>query len=97
MNKVKYFYDTVSIEEALVEPGSDTEQFLAPEDVPAGVRNTMEELAYRTAVWYNEDDPRMYYVMTVQGIKVRVIDEDSKRSDDMGRVPVSGEEPRLLG
>ena len=97
MNKVKYFLDTVSVEDALIEPGSDTEEFVSPEDVPAGVRNTMEDLAYRTAVWYNDDDPRMYYEMTLQGIKVRVIDEDSKRSDNVERMPVSGEEPRLLG
>jgi hypothetical protein len=99
MNKVKYFLDEVPVEEALIEPGSDIEDFTQPERVPNGLRTTMEELAYRTAVWYNPNgDAVMYYKMTLDGIKaIRIDDEDSERKDNVERMPLSGEEPRLLG
>jgi hypothetical protein len=99
MNKVKYFYEEVTVKEALSEEGSDTEDFSHPENVPGGLRMTMEELAYRTAVWYDPNGKAvMYYQMTTSGIKTRGIrDEDRERSDNVERLPLPGEEPRLLG
>ena len=99
MNNLVYFYDVLSIAEAINQDGSDSEEVALPERVPYVVRDTMEELAYRTAIWYNPmGEPLMHYRMTLQGIKVRVIeDEDYQRNDNVERLPVSGEEPRLLG
>ncbi len=99
MNKLVYFHEVVELKDCVGEEGSDREDVSIPESVPYQVRTTMEELAYNTAVWY---DPRgeavMYYVMTVDGIKVRKINhEDYQRSNRVERMPLSGEEPRLLG
>ena len=99
MNKVIYFHDEVSVSEALNEEGADREEFKQPELVPHAVRNTMEELAYRTALWYDpQGKPVMAYHMTLSGVQPRAInDEDYKRNDEVGQEPVSGEEPRLPG
>ena len=99
MNNLVYFYDELSIAEAINQDGSDNELVSMPERVPYVVRDTMEELAYRTAIWYNpKGEPLMHYRMTLQGIQVRVIEnEDYQRNDNVERLPVSGEEPRLLG
>ena len=83
MNRLVYFHEELSITQALGEEGSDSEVLAAPEKVPHTVRTTMEELAYRTAVWY---DPKgvatMHYLMTTNGIQVRKIkDEVSTRSN----------------
>ena len=99
MNNLVYFYEELTIDEAVNQDGSDSESVSKPERVPYVVRDTMEELAYRTAIWYNQQgEAVMHYRMTTTGIKVRVInDEDYQRDDDVERLPVSGEEPRLLG
>ena len=99
MNNLVYFYDELSIAEAMNQDGADSESVSKPERVPYVVRDTMEELAYRTAIWYNQQgEAVMHYAMTVKGIQVRVIDnEDYQRDDNVERLPLSGEEPRLLG
>ena len=99
MNKVIYFHDEVPVRDALNEEGVDREEFKQPELVPTAIRNTMEELAYRTALWYDpQGKPVMAYHMTLSGVQPRAInDEDYKRNDEVGRLPLSGEEPRLLG
>ena len=99
MNKVVYFHEEVSVRDALNEEGSDREEFKQPELVPHAVRNTMEELAYRTALWYDpQGKPVMAYHMTLSGVQPRAInDEDYKRNDELGSVPVSSKEPRLSG
>ena len=99
MNNLVYFYEELSIAEAMNEDGSDSESVATPERVPYVVRDTMEELAYRTAIWYNPQGKAvMHYSMTLKGIQVRVIeDEDNQRDDDVGRVSVYGQKPRLLG
>ena len=99
MNKVVYFNDTVDIRDALNEEGTDREEFKKPELVPRAVRDTMEELAYRTAVWYNpQGEAVMAYHMTLDGVQPRAInDEDYQRNDEVEQVSVSSEEPRLLG
>ena len=99
MNKVIYFHDEVPVRDALNEEGVDREEFKQPELVPTAIRNTMEELSYRTALWYDpQGKPVMAYHMTLSGVQPRAInDEDYKRNDALGRLSVSGEEPRLLG
>ena len=99
MNNVKYFYDDLSVAESVHQDGSDNEDVHLPERVPYVIRDTMEEFAYRTAVWYNpKGEPLMHYRMTLKGIQVRVIDnEDYTRNNIVEQLPLSGEEPRLLG
>ena len=98
-NLLVYFYDELNINDSLHEEGSDSEELSAPEKIPTTVRNTMEELAYRTAVWYDPKGvPIMHYLMTTNGIQVRKIkDEDCERNNKVDPMPVSGQEPRLLG
>jgi hypothetical protein len=77
MNRLVYFYDELSINDALHEEGSDQEYVSLPERIPTTVRVTMEELAYRTAVWYTPDEkPFLHYLMTTNGIQVRKIQND---------------------
>ena len=99
MNQLVYFHDEVPVEEAIDNPGADREEVAQPERVPHLVRTTMEELSYRNAIWYNPNGKAvMYYRMTLDGVKVMSIDnEDSERKDNVERMPLSGEEPRLLG
>ena len=99
MNKVIYFHDEVAVRDALNEEGVDREEFKQPELVPRAVRNTMEELAYRTAVWYDpQGKPVMAYHMTLDGIQPRAInDEDYERDDRVERVSIYGQKSRLLG
>ena len=98
-NRLVYFHEELSINDALHESGSDSEELSAPEGIPHTVRTTMEELAYRTAVWYNPNDvPIMHYLMTTNGIQVRKIDDENHtRSDNVERMSLSGGESRLPG
>ena len=99
MNRLVYFHEELSITQALGEEGSDSEVLAQPEKVPHTVRTTMEELAYRTAVWYTPNGkPFLHYLMTTNGIQVRKIqDEDNQRRDSLERITLPGQEPRLLG
>ena len=94
MNNLVYFYDELSIAESINQDGSDNEFVTMPERVPYVVRDTMEELAYRTAIWYNpKGEPLMHYRMTLRGIQVRAInDEDCQRSNNVEQFPVSSKE-----
>jgi len=92
---IKYFKDQVSEEEALKTAGDAVEQGVIPETCFREVRETMEELAYRTAVTYTDnDEASLYYSTTVKGISCY---EVGSRDNRLGEVPVSGEKPRLLG
>ena len=97
MNQLVYFHDEVSVAEAIDNRGADREEVALPERVPHTVRTTMEELGYRTAVWYVQGEAIMHYAMTTKGIQVRKISEGCKRDNGLESVPVSGQEPRLLG
>jgi hypothetical protein len=77
MNQLVYFHDEVSVEEAIDNRGADREEVALPERVPHTVRSTMEELGYRTAVWYVEGKATMHYAMTLKGIQVRKINDHS--------------------
>lgn len=70
MNTVKYFADEVDIDTALSTAGNDVEEHHVPERIPTSVRVTMEELGYRSAVWYGpKGEALMYYKMTVDGVR----------------------------
>ena len=77
MNQLVYFHEEVSVEEAIDNRGADREEVTLPERVPHTVRSTMEELGYRTAVWYVEGKATMHYAMTIGGIQVRKINDHS--------------------
>ena len=77
MNQLVYFHDEVSVAEAIDNRGADREEVALPERVPHTVRSTMEELGYRTAVWYVEGKATMHYAMTLKGIQVRKINDHS--------------------
>ena len=99
MNQLVYFHDEVSVEEAIDNRGVDREEVAQPERVPHTVRTTMEELGYRTAVWYTpQGEAIMHYAMTTKGIEVRKINyEDYKRSDNVESMSLPSEESRLSG
>ena len=93
--KVHYFSESISESEALVAEPFDTETNISPEKCWLNVRNTMEELALRTAVTYTDEGrPCLFYNTTVKGISCY---EVGTRDNGLESVPVSGQEPRLLG
>jgi hypothetical protein len=84
---IKYFKDEVDQEQALTTAGDAVEQGIPPEQCFRTVRETMEELAYRTAVTYTDnDEASLYYWTTLKGICCREVD---KRSDNVETIPVS--------
>ena len=92
---IDYYRDELTEREALGTEPDAREEGIAPEICFRTVRETMEELAYRTAVTYTDNgDPSLYYWTTVKGIACY---EVGTRDNNVGRVPVSGQEPRLLG
>ena len=98
-NRLVYFADELSIKDAIQSEGSDQEYVPLPERVPHTVRITMEELAYRTAIWYTPDEkPFLHYLMTTNGIQVRKIEDENRgRSDNVETMPLPSEESRLHG
>jgi len=57
-------------------PADDHEVFDKPELAWKGVRERMEDLAYRTAILYGVNGKGSLYQMTIHGIKVRGIDTE---------------------
>ena len=85
---INYFKDELSEEEALSTEADAREEGIPPEVCFRTVRETMEELAYRTAVTYSDNDtPSLYYWTTLKGISCY---EVGSRSDRVVRLPVSG-------
>jgi len=92
---VNYFKDELSVADALTIEADAREENISPEQCFRVVRETMEELAYRTAVTYSDNDkPSLYYWTTVKGISCYEIDT---RDDQLGRVSLPSAESRLLG
>lgn len=92
---IKYFREEVSEEEALNTAGDDIETDVPVHSCFRTVRETMEELAYRTAVTYTDNDkPSLFYQTTLKGISCY---EVGTRNNNMVKVPVSREKPRLFG
>ena len=92
---IRYFREELSEQEALVAQADDIETNVPVHTCFRSVRETMEELAYRTAVTYTDnDEPSLYYQTTVKGISCY---EVGSRNNKMDKVPVSSEKPRLLG
>ena len=92
---IKYFSFEVSEEQAINTEADDMERGVSPERCFRVVRETMEELAYRTALTLTDNGkPSLYYYTTLKGISCHEIDT---RDNDMGRVSLSSEESRLPG
>ena len=92
---IKYFREEVSEEEALNTAGDDIETDVPVHTCFRSVRETMEELAYRTAVTYTDnDEASLYYSTTVKGISCY---EVGSRNNEVDEVSLSREKPRLFG
>jgi hypothetical protein len=74
--KADFFIDELDVPDVLSTPSDDHEVFDKPELAWRGVRERMEDLAYRTAVLYGVNGKASLYQMTIHGIKVRGIDTE---------------------
>ncbi len=84
---IDYFKDELSEEEALSTEAAAREEGIPPEVCFRTVRETMEELAYRTAVTYSDNDtPSLYYWTTLKGISCY---EVGSRDNNLARLPLS--------
>ena len=87
---IMYFKDVLSEEEALTTGPDALEEGIVPEVCFKTVRETMEELAYRTAVTYNDNkEPSLYYWTTLKGISCS---EVGKRNNRVESIPLSCQE-----
>ena len=92
---IKYFAFEVSEEQALTTECDDIEKNVDPVKCWLAVRETMEELAYRTAVTYTDNGtPSLYYYTTLRGISCY---EVGTRDNRLEQGPLYFEEPRLHG
>ena len=92
---IKYFAFEVSEEQAINTEADDMEKNVDPDKCWLTVRETMEELAYRTALTLTDNGkPSLYYFTTLRGISCY---EVGTRDNGLESVTVSGQEPRLLG
>jgi len=74
--KADFFIDELDVPDVLSAPSDDHEVFERPEIAWRGVRERMEDLAYRTAILYGVNGKASsLYQMTTSGIKVRDIKE----------------------
>jgi len=74
--KADFFIDELDVPDVLLAPADDHEVFDKPELAWKGVRERMEDLAYRTAILYGVNGKGSLYQMTIHGIKVRGIDTE---------------------
>ena len=75
--KADFFIDELDMPDVLSAPVDDHEVFDRPEIAWRGVRERMEDLAYRTAILYGVNGKATsLYQMTIHGIKVRGIDTE---------------------
>ena len=72
--KADFFIDELDVPDVLSAPVDDHEVFDKPELAWRGVRERMEDLAYRTAILYGVNGKGSLYQMTIHGIKVRGIE-----------------------
>ena len=92
---IKYFAFEVSEEQAINTECDDIEKNVDPVKCWLTVRETMEELAYRTALTLTDNGtPSLYYYATLRGISCY---EVGSRNNELEQVPLSFEKPRLHG
>ena len=92
---IRYFKEDLTEEEALIAQADDIETDVPVRKCFRSVRETMEELAYLTAVTYTDnDEASLYYSTTVRGISCY---EVGSRNNEVDEVSVPREKPRLLG
>lgn len=87
---IHYWTDQLELDEVLSSEDIDLlHTNVPPETCFRQVRETMEELAFRTAMTYNESgNPSLYYYTTVKGISCY---EVGKRSDMLEGVTLSSQ------
>jgi len=72
--KVHYFVNELDFETAMETCAFEVDTYSKPELIVNGIRSTMEDLAYRTAlVFDNNKRPTLLYHMTVDGIKCKSV------------------------
>jgi len=92
---IKYFAFEVSEEQAINTECDDIEKNVDPVECFKVVRETMEELAYRTALTLTDNGkPSLYYYTTLRGISCY---EVGSRDNELEQVSLSFEKPRLHG
>ena len=92
---IKYFKDHVDEAQAITDSGDAMEAGIPPESCFKAVRETMEDLAYRTAVTYTDNGaPSLYYTTTLKGISCY---EVGTRDNRVERVSLPSQESRLHG
>lgn len=75
--KVHYFVNNLDFETAMETCAFEVDTYTKPELIVNGIRNTMEDLAYRTAlVFDNNHKPTLLYHMTLEGVKCRSVKDE---------------------
>ena len=92
---VHYYIDELSEEQALSTPADYIKDDVDTVKCWLETRETMENLAYRTAVTYTDNGiPSLFYKTTLRGISCHEI---GTRNNELEQVSLSFEEPRLYG
>ena len=72
--KVHYFVNELDFETAIETCAFEVETYNKPELIVDGIRTTMEDLAYRTALVFDSNHkPILLYRMTTEGVKCRSV------------------------
>ena len=72
--KVHYFTNELDFETAMETCAFEVDTYNKPELIINGIRTTMEDLAYRTAlVFDNNHNPTLLYRMTAEGVKCKSV------------------------
>ena len=92
---IKFFRDELTEHEALNIQEDELIENIDPVCCFRSTRETMEQLAYRTAVTYTDNGtPSLYYQTTLKGISCYEI---GTRDNEVGQVSLPSEESRLHG
>jgi hypothetical protein len=76
--KVHYFTNDLDFETAMETCAFEVDTYAKPEMIVNGIRSTMEDLAYRTALVFDTNhQPTLLYHMTVEGIKCRSLKDEN--------------------
>jgi hypothetical protein len=76
--KVHYFTNELDFETAMETCAFEVDTYSKPEMIVNGIRNTMEDLAYRTALVFDVNHrPTLLYHMTTEGVKCRSVAGES--------------------
>ena len=72
--KVHYFTEELDFDTAMETCAFEVDTYNKPEFIINGIRTTMEDLAYRTALVFDTNHkPTLLYHMTLEGIKCKSV------------------------